>query len=188
MKERDVVLESLRTHSLRIVPEGQEFTLASGERSRIYIDVRKTIQRWEIHAPIAHLISTRIQVDFKDADSLAGVVLGGCHLASVTAYRMALDAIFVRTEPKKHGTGNLVEGPLKGPKSKVVLLEDVVTTGGSSLRSIQALQDAGYDVLGVIAVVDRRAERGPLVLNGKGFKFLSLFTVDDIVGEIAGLR
>jgi orotate phosphoribosyltransferase len=185
MSEREEVLDLLKLYSVKIAPAGEEFTLASGAKSKFYIDVKKTALFWKAHLPLAYLIYDELaHGDFGAIESVAGVALGGCHLASIVGLyatlkgRTKLNVIYVRKEAKDHGTKNLVERPAKSLDEAVVLLEDVVTTGGSSIKAIQHLRDAGYQVRGTIAVIDRRARLDrTTVLDGLPFR--SIYTLDD---------
>ncbi len=146
----------IQKHSIRILPPGESFELSSGRRSRVYCDLKKTILRSEAQPQLAGRLGD-VAYEFQPT-ALAGVVLGGCHLASLTAtYNLHKDVIYVRKEAKKHGTQNLIEAPeMDKATSRVVLLEDVTTTAASALKAIQILQADGYNVVGVVTVVDRR--------------------------------
>lgn len=166
MGERTWLLEQFKTHSLKIAKEGEEFTLASGAKSRIYFDVKKTAMQARIIRPLGLALSSRLSLFLKTPNetlsAVAGVVLGGCHLATSIAVTSPwdLDVIYVRKETKDHGTGNCVEAPAGDPKEGgVVVIEDVVTTGNSALRAARRLRSMGYTVKGVLAVLDRRPVR-----------------------------
>ncbi len=182
---RSTILHLLKEHSVKIAESGKEFTLASGAKSRFYIDVKKTAMSAEAHFPLASLLYDKLaQGDFGAVEAVAGVALGGCHLASIvglyarTDGQTKLNVVYVRKEAKDHGTKNLVEGPVMAPGSRVVLLEDVVTTGGSSIKAVNQLKDAGFLVTGILAVIDRRAKADRTThLNGQPFE--SLYTLDD---------
>ena len=93
----------------------------------------------------------------------------------------ALDALIIRKEPKGHGTTSQIEGPLPPKQSKIVVLEDVVTTGGSSLKAVKVLRDAGYFVNKVITIVDR-LESDPNIWYNNDIELKSLFTINDLCG------
>lgn len=187
--QRDQLIRLLRERSLKRAPEGQPFTLASGKKSMTYLDVRKTALSPEGHMILGAMLFDAAQ-KLGDVEAVAGVVLGGCPLASAVSMFSAfmggfggpkpLPAIYVRKEPKAHGSKNLVEGDSDGGL-KVVLLEDVVTTGGSSLQALQSLHDAGFTVRGVIAVVDRE-EGGAEEFAKRGIPFRSLTTMKEVAG------
>jgi orotate phosphoribosyltransferase len=119
--------------------------------------------------------------------AVAGVELGGCPLASAVALTSftrgaPLDAVYVRKDAKDHGSRRLVEGSDQLPAgSSVVLLEDVVTTGGSTLKAATKLRDAGYRVAGVVALVDR-LEGGREAIEADGLRLVTVFTRDDFMG------
>lgn len=185
MKEE--LRSALVLHSIQIAPPGApEFRLASGATSRYYCDVRATALRADCTRLLAaSLYDVLTNGYFGPVQAVAGVVLGGCHLASSVAYHSSLerlgllDAVFVRKQAKDHGTGKLVESPRLKPGTAVVLLEDVVTSGASSLSAAQALSEAGFSVAGILAVVDRRA--GVRDQNLSGVPFLSLFQIEELL-------
>jgi len=156
-QDRSDLLHALRQHSVKFAQPGEAFTLASGKKSNVYVDCKKTILRNDIQSALARAImhaAESIMAANLTPDAYAGVVLGGCHMASLAAFMSARDVVFVRKEAKDHGTKNLVE--YAGTPGSVVLVEDVVTTGGSSARAITALAENGFDVRGVVALIDRR--------------------------------
>jgi orotate phosphoribosyltransferase len=120
--------------------------------------------------------------------AVAGVALGGCPLASAVSltsdrYGRALPALYVRKETKDHGTRRLVEGEAAlEPGTPVVLLEDVITTGGSTLRAVEALRGAGIEVAGVMVLVDR-CEGGGEALRQAGLSWVSLFQRQDFIPD-----
>lgn len=149
-----------------------KFTLASGRESDFYIDVRSVALTAEGHWLLGRLMFEET-LNMKNVRAVAGVELGGCSLASAVSLMSMfenqlaahitkakplepLPALYVRKKAKDHGTKKLVEAPYGVDKgAKTVLLEDVITTGGSSIRAAQSLKEAGYDVVGIIVVVDR---------------------------------
>ncbi len=182
---RTIVLNLLKTHSVKVARPGEEFRLASGGTSRFYIDVKKTALHHEAHYPLAYLLYNELaEGGFGGIEAVSGVALGGCHLASIVGLyaklkgQTNLDVVYVRKEAKDHGTKNLIEHTEMHPDKAVVLLEDVVTTGGSSINAIRELRAAGYDVRGTVAVIDRRPrETRTTSLEGKPFR--ALFALDD---------
>ena len=118
---------------------------------------------------------------------VAGLTLGADPLVSGVAVCSALDmrlvnALIVRKEPKGHGTGAWIEGPLLPKGTKVTVLEDVVTTGGSSIKAVEKLRDAGYVVDRIVTIVDRK-EGGEDAIKEAGLELRSLFTIDDLCQE-----
>jgi orotate phosphoribosyltransferase len=118
---------------------------------------------------------------------VAGVELGGCPLASAVALTShqrgaPLDAIYVRKAAKEHGSRRMLEGDTHLPAgAKVAVLEDAVTTGGSTLRAVEVLRERGYEVVGVIALVDRR-EGGAEAIEAAGLPFVALYGREDFLG------
>lgn len=187
--QHDNLIRLLRERSLKRAPEGEFFTLKSGKKSTTYLDVRVTALSAEGHMLLgAMLYETALKLGRPEA--VAGVALGGCPLASAVSMFSAfmgsfggpqpLPAIYIRQEAKDHGTKNLVEGGFEAGM-QVVLLEDVVTSGGSSLRALQTARTAGLSILGIVAVVDR--EEGAAETFAKAdIPFRALTTLKEIVG------
>lgn len=180
------LLELLQTHSFA----RKKVTLASGRESDFFIDCKQTVLLAEGHALIGAAMYEAAQSFGDDLRAVCGVELGGCPLASavaVVSFQMghALDAIYVRKQAKDHGSKRLVEGDthLARP-AKVVVLEDVVTTGGSTLRAVETLRGAGLDVVGVIVLVDR-LEGGREAIEAAGLTMRALFTRRDFIPDDA---
>jgi len=183
MKPRLVqLIQLLRTHSLKLAPPGDPFTLVSGKKSDFYLDVKKTALLPQGHALLGQMFFDLLPWD---TSAVAGVALGGCSLASAVSMYSAsraggIPAVYVRKEAKAHGTGQFVESPIDLHGGRVVLLEDVVTSGGSSLRAVHMLQQAGATVIGVYAVVDRlEGAKEEFAVNS--IRFQSLTTIQDIL-------
>ena len=137
------------------------FQLASGRTSDFFIDCKTTVLRARGHVLAGQALLEAIR-ELDDAPAaVAGVALGGCPLASAVSYASAaegaaLDAVYVRKSAKAHGTARTIEGAAHLPAgANLVLVEDTVTTGGSSLRAVKQLEDAGFAVCAVLALVDR---------------------------------
>lgn len=173
--EREQLISWLNILSVKC---GEEFTLSSGQKSRFYIDVKKTSLHHQGCKLLAKLLLEKMK-EFSPVEAVAGVVLGGSHLASIVAIQCPypIDVIQVRKEAKDHGTKQLVERPVMADQAHVLVLEDVVTTGGSAIQAANLLLDEGLDVRGILAVVDRRAEKKPYL--GK-FKFAALIDCEEL--------
>lgn len=168
--------------------ERRRVTLASGRESDFFIDCKQTILTAEGHALTGALLLDLLD-RFEPCEAVAGVELGGCPLASavsLTSYlrsqqsdRAALPALYVRKKAKDHGTKRLVEGARSlRAGAPVVLLEDVITTGGSSLAAVESLREAGARVVGIAALVDR-CEGGRETIEAAGLPMESLYTRHD---------
>lgn len=157
--------------------------LASGRESDWFIDCKPAVLTAEGHALAAELMLDALR-HLPRCDAVAGVALGGCPLASAVSMlshqrHRPLDALYVRKEAKGHGTKNLIEGTL-GSGTKVVMLEDVITTGQSTARAVGSLRTAGAEVVGVVALVDR-LEGGVENLYREGLEVFSVYTRHDFM-------
>jgi orotate phosphoribosyltransferase len=159
----------------------REVTLASGRKSDFFIDCKQTVLTAEGHVLVGALMFDALaQLPGAPVVAVAGVELGGCPLASAVALTSfqrgrPLDAIYVRKEAKDHGSARVLEGNTRIPAgARVAILEDVVTTGGSTLKCLEKLRAAGYDVAGVVALVDRQ-EGGRENIEAAGLPLVSLF-------------
>lgn len=163
------------------------FTLASGRQSDLYIDCRLTTMHPEGLSLIGPL---GLQLVFEQGwrpDAVGGLTLGADPVSYAIAYASQLAgtpvrAFTVRKEAKTHGTGKLIEGAFE-PGDRVVVIEDVITTGGSALKAVEALRAAGARVLGVLAVVDRE-EGGREALEAAGLGVVTLARASEIVARM----
>lgn len=158
------------------------FTLRSGRTSSYYLDKYLFSTRPELLREIARLFAETIDADERWAgkiDRLAGAELGGIPLAAATCLVTGHPTILVRNQKKDYGTGKQLEGALeKG--DRVLFLEDVATTGGQAVEAVQTLRDAGAEVVGVIAVIDRQEGARENVEGAAGVPFAALFTKGDL--------
>jgi len=167
--------------------ERKRVILASGRESDFFIDCKQTILTAEGHALVGELMYEALN-ELPPCEAVAGVELGGCPLASAVALvsfqkGRPLDALYVRKEQKDHGSRKLVENDRSvRPGLPVVILEDVVTTGGSTLKAVAKLKDAGVNVVGVVALVDR-LEGGADAIRAAGLPLVSLATRLDFIPE-----
>ncbi|MBK9170532.1 MAG: orotate phosphoribosyltransferase [Bryobacterales bacterium] len=136
-----------------------EFTLASGQKSNVYVDVKQTAYRAEAMPLIGRLLLEKLAAEGWRPAAVGGLTLGADPIAMAIAHESArtatsVDAFVVRKEPKSHGTMRYIEGPVSAP-ADVVVLDDVCTTGGSTIKAVERVREAGYRVLGALCVVDR---------------------------------
>jgi len=129
----------------------QPFVWSSGWKSPIYCDNRLSLSYPAIRTFIKIALSQAVRENFPDAGCIAGVATAGVPQGALVADELQLPYVYVRPKPKEHGMGNLIEGKITRGQ-KVVLIEDLISTGGSSLRAAQALTDAGFKVLGMVAI------------------------------------
>lgn len=178
MRSRLLALLTERSYAKRDV------VLASGRRSDFFIDCKQAVLTAEGHVLVGNVMLDALDALATKPAAVAGVELGGCPLASAVALTSALrnaplDAIYVRKEAKDHGSARLLEGNTRLPLgSAVAILEDVITTGGSTIKCAEKLRAAGYAVAGVIALVDRN-EGGREAIEAAGLQLISCFTRDD---------
>jgi orotate phosphoribosyltransferase len=167
--------------------ERRQVVLASGRESDFFIDCKQTMLTAEGHALVGELMFDLL-AELPPCEAVGGVELGGCPLASAVSLvsfqrGRPLNALYVRKAKKDHGTTKLVEGDksLK-PGLKVALLEDVVTTGGSSLKAVEFLREAGAEVVGIVALVDR-LEGGAEAIRATGLPLVTLATRHDFIAD-----
>ncbi len=175
------LVELLRERSF----ERRRVILASGRESDFFIDCKQTALTAEGHAVIGELMLAALD-DLPPCDAVGGVELGGCPLASavsLTSFQRGrpLPALYVRKARKDHGTVKLVEGDKSmSPGIRVALLEDVITTGGSSLKAVETLREAGAVVTGIVALVDRE-EGGAETIREAGLPLVALARRSDFM-------
>jgi len=176
-EQRQLLLELLATRAYR----HGNFTLASGRTSSHYVNCKPVSLSG---LGLALLSAQMLELVEPGAAAVAGLTLGADPLVSGVAQAaalagQALDALIVRKEAKGHGTGAWLEGPLPEAGSRITVLEDVVTTGGSSLKAVKQLREAGYVVERVVTIVDRQ-EGGLAAMQEAGLELRSLFQLDEV--------
>jgi orotate phosphoribosyltransferase len=180
---RDELLKMLKEKAYR---KG-EFKLSSGEISEHYVNCKPVILNGEGLYMVCGMMLNHIENDIK---AVAGLTLGADPLVSgfalhsynywKTVRSCMVDGLIIRKEPKGHGTASQIEGPLPPKGSKITVLEDVVTTGGSSLKAVNVLRDVGYEVNRIVSIVDRQ-EGGEDAIIKAGLQLRSLFTLEDLL-------
>lgn len=140
----------LRIKAIQLRPE-DPFTWASGRKSPIYCDNRKTLSHPNVRTYLRQALSELVDSEYGRPDAIAGVATGGIAIGALVAQELGLPFIYVRSEAKSHGMGNQIEGDLS-VLSNVVVIEDLVSTGKSSLAAVDALTAAGVEVKGLIAI------------------------------------
>jgi orotate phosphoribosyltransferase len=160
------------------------FTLASGKQSKYYIDARLTTMSPEGLSVIGQLALSTLRKSGWRIDAIGGLTLGADPISFAISYASAdsdhpLRAFTVRKETKTHGTGKIIEGPFK-EGDRVAVIEDVITTGGSALRAIEAVRTAKGTVAGVLALVDRE-EGGRQTIEAAGIPVISLVAASQII-------
>jgi orotate phosphoribosyltransferase len=140
----------LQIKAIKLQPSNP-FTWASGWKSPIYCDNRKTLSFPEVRGYIRDSFAATVKSLYPDAQMIAGVATGAIAHGALAAEKLGLPFIYVRSEPKGHGLGNQIEGYYEKGQ-KVVVIEDLISTGGSSLSAVKALREAGCEVLGMVAI------------------------------------
>ncbi|MBC7407988.1 MAG: orotate phosphoribosyltransferase [Arcicella sp.] len=171
----------LEVKAVRLNPD-RPFKWASGWNSPIYCDNRITLSYPKVRSAIKNGLSSAVQAYFADVDIIAGVATAGIAQGALVADWLELPFCYVRPEPKKHGMGNQIEGYIKAGQ-KVVLVEDLVSTGGSSLKAVDALREAGANVLGMVSIFTYGFEIAKSNFAEKNLKFYSLSDYDTLIGE-----
>lgn len=148
--EQKVAEFLLQIKAIKLQP-ANPFTWASGWKSPIYCDNRVTLSHPTVRTYIRQQLTKLIQERFGSVGCIAGVATAGIPQGVLVAQELGLPFIYVRSKPKDHGTGSLIEGdPMPG--KRVVVIEDLISTGKSSLQAVEALRDADYDVAGLAAI------------------------------------
>ncbi|MBN2807216.1 MAG: orotate phosphoribosyltransferase [Prolixibacteraceae bacterium] len=148
--EVEVAHRLLQINTIKVQPSNP-FTWASGWLSPIYCDNRKILSYPETRDFICEQFTRIVKEKYPNAEVIAGVATGAIAHGVLVANKLGLPFVYVRSKPKDHGLENLIEGDLK-PGQKVVVIEDLVSTGGSSLKAAEALTSFGGDVLGMVAI------------------------------------
>jgi orotate phosphoribosyltransferase len=161
-----------------------EFTLASGKQSKYYVDARLTTMSPEGLSLIGPLGLSALRQSGWNVDAIGGLTLGADPISYAISYASAdsdrpLRAFTVRKEAKSHGTGKIIEGPFR-ERDRIAVIEDVITTGGSALRAIEAVRAANGLVAGVLALVDRE-EGGRQAIEAAGIPVISLVSATQII-------
>ncbi|MFP5364479.1 MAG: orotate phosphoribosyltransferase [Thermoleophilia bacterium] len=170
--------EQLREHALVI----GDVTLTSGMKARYYVDAKRAILRRPGFMALGELLAERV-ADWR-ATAVGGMTMGA---DAVTCAALAggadVKGFFVRKEAKSHGLSRRIEGPLLAPDDRCLVVEDVVSTGGSTVAAIEALQEAGHEICGVVSVLDRLAGGGERIAAAAGAPYVALVTIDDVYPE-----
>ena len=146
-----IVAEKLLKIKVVKLQPANPFTWASGWKSPIYCDNRKTLSYPAVRNFIKLELARIILEKYENVDAIAGVATGAIAQGAMVADELNLPFVYVRSTPKDHGLTNLIEGDLK-PESKVIIIEDLISTGGSSLKAVEAIRNAGCEVLGMLAI------------------------------------
>jgi len=169
------LVAELREHALVI----GEVTLTSGAKAQYYVDAKRAILRPEGFMALGELLAARVAA--WDATAVGGLTMGADPVAcAALAGGARAKAFFIRKDAKAHGLQRRIEGPLLGADDRCVVVEDVVTTGGSTLAAIAAVQEAGHRICGVISVLDRLAGGATAIEAAADAPYVALSTIDEL--------
>ncbi|MBC1550304.1 orotate phosphoribosyltransferase [Listeria sp. FSL L7-1434] len=180
--EKQVAEQLLAIKAVFLKPN-EPFTWASGIKSPIYCDNRLTLGFPKVRQFIAQSLAEKIQQTFGKVDVVAGTATAGIPHAAWVSDLLDLPMVYVRSKAKEHGKGNQIEGPIaKG--QKVVVIEDLISTGGSSLKAVEALEEAGAEVVGIAAIFTYGLDKGKKLLEEADTKLVTLTNYDELI-EVA---
>jgi orotate phosphoribosyltransferase len=169
--------------AIKLQPQ-EPFTWASGWKSPIYTDNRKTLSYPRVRSFVKLELCHAIQEQFPEAEAVAGVATGAIAQGALVAEQLGLPYAYVRPKPKDHGMGNQVEGML--PKgAKVVVVEDLISTGGSSLKAVEALRQYGVEVIGMVASFTYGFPVAEEAFAAAGVRLVTLSNYDAVIEEAA---
>jgi orotate phosphoribosyltransferase len=170
--------DELRTHALIL----GEVTLTSGATAQYYVDAKRAILRPAGFLALGELVAGHARG--LGATAGGGMTMGADPVAcAALAGGADVKVFFVRKEVKAHGLSRRIEGPLLTADDRCLVVEDVVSTGGSTIRAIEALQEAGHEICGVVSVLDRLAGAGERIAAATGAPYVALVTIDDVYPE-----
>ena len=182
MSAHERLVAALRGHALVI----GEVTLTSGAKAQYLIDARRAILRPDGFTALSELVAERARA--LGATAVGGLTMGADPIAcAALAGGADVKAFFVRKEAKDHGLARRIEGPLLESGDRCLVVEDVVTTGGSTIKAIDAVREAGHEVCGVVAILDRLAGGADAIRAAiGGAPYEALTTIDDVYPERPG--
>lgn len=171
----------LKVKAIKLQPTNP-FTWASGWHSPFYCDNRKTLSYPDLRTFVKLETARIIAERFPEAEAVAGVATGAIPQGAMVADALALPFVYVRSKPKDHGLENLIEGELK-PGSKVVVVEDLISTGGSSLKAVEAIRNYGCEVVGMVASFTYGFDVAEKAFADARVKLVTLTNYEAVVAE-----
>ncbi len=176
---RQIVLNLLDIGAIKLNLE-DPFTWASGWKSPIYCDNRLALSYPQIRDYIKHALSSAVKDHFAGAEAIAGVATAGIPQGALVADELDLPFIYVRSKPKGHGLTNQIEGNVVA-NQKVAVIEDLVSTGGSSLKAVEAIRAAGMEVLGMVSIFTYGFDLSTQNFKQANLRYLSLSNYDTLI-------
>ncbi len=180
MANKTIASDLLQINAIKLNP-ANPFTWASGWKSPIYCDNRKTLSFPAVRNAVCNGFVELIKRQYPDVEIIAGVATGAIAHGMLVADRMDLPFIYVRSAPKAHGLSNQIEGDYK-PGQRVVVIEDLISTGMSSLAAVEALKAAGCNVLGLVAIFTYQFNQATEGFAKAGIEFCTLSNYQELIG------
>jgi orotate phosphoribosyltransferase len=178
MDARDRLIAELRDHALVV----GEVVLTSGRTAQYYVDAKRAVLRPAGFLALGELLADRVRA--LGATAVGGLTMGAdAPACAALAGGAQAKAFFVRKEAKPHGLQRRIEGPPLEPGERCLVVEDVVTTGGSTLQAIEAVREAGHEIVGVVAILDRLAGGAERIRAAAAAPYEALTTIDDVYPE-----
>ena len=171
----------LNVKAIKLQPTNP-FTWASGWKSPFYCDNRKTLSYPDLRSFVKIELVRLIMENFPEAEAVAGVATGAIAQGALVADALNLPFVYVRSKPKDHGLENLIEGELK-PGMKVVVVEDLISTGGSSLKAVEAIRKNGCEVVGMVASYTYGFDVAKKAFDEANVKLITLTNYEAVVAE-----
>lgn len=171
----------LKVKAIKLQPTNP-FTWASGWKSPFYCDNRKTLSYPSLRSFVKVETARLVMEHFPEAEAVAGVATGAIPQGALVADALALPFVYVRSKPKDHGLENLIEGELR-PGMKVVVIEDLISTGGSSLKAVEAIRNNGCEVVGMVAAYTYGFAVAEQAFKDAGVKLITLTNYEAVVAE-----
>ena len=176
---KEIARDLLKIKAVYLKPE-EPFTWASGIKSPIYTDNRVTLAYPETRTLIEDGFVEKIRAEFPDVEVIAGTATAGIPHGAIIADKMNLPFAYIRSEPKDHGAGNQIEGRV-APGQKMVVIEDLISTGGSVLDAIAAAKREGADVIGAAAIFTYELPKADKNFNEAGVKLVTLSNYTELI-------
>lgn len=171
----------LKVKAIKLQPTNP-FTWASGWKSPFYCDNRKTLSYPELRSFVKIETARLIMENFPEVEAVAGVATGAIPQGAMVADTLSLPFVYVRSKPKDHGLENLIEGELK-PGTKVVVVEDLISTGGSSLKAVEAIRNYGCEVVGMVASYTYGFDVAEKAFQKAGVRLITLTNYEAVVNQ-----
>ncbi len=180
-QKKDFARRLLKIKAIKLQPN-DPFTWASGWKSPFYCDNRKTLSYPDLRSYVKLELTHTILAHFPQAEAVAGVATGAIPQGALVADALMLPFVYIRNKPKDHGLENLIEGELT-PGTKVVVVEDLISTGGSSLKAVEAVRKSGCEVIGMVASYSYGFDVAKEAFKNANVELVTLTDYDHVVAE-----